>query len=164
MNEAKHLQSVLNNKDFLVMDISKQKEYVINSLELDLMMKLSNLGVKTKMSYDVYDIFEIVAKSGNDEFLNNIYKTLLKIMSIMQKNEISLKQGISSTKCDLKTVQFVRLGEKPVSSYDINGRLLGIEYSSKMSVANMTFDLINQFENRFLVPYDLTRKYKMSSN
>lgn len=159
MKEIRHLQSIISNEKFLDMNRSTQKEYVLSSIELDLLKR-------TNKSYNDLDAFNLINETDK-AYLKSMMKSLLEIMSVMQGKDIIIKKGNSKVRNQsrISSYDLTRLSNKPLFTYDIEGRILSIEYSYKTELSELLYEIINNFDNKFLKQVSIkTKSYKLSHN
>ena len=104
------------------------------------------------------------------KFINDLTNDIIKIMSLMQGNNIELLTRKEKDTIELKSedgftyrtkYKFAALSD-PIFSYKIDGSLIKIEYIINYKEDEFLYQLIDNFENKFLKEVSLKRTGKIS--
>ena len=157
-----NLKELTKSDDFMQLDISEQKDIVLDTMKKDLINRMYVKGLDFKEESTLRELVSQYGKQDEDKkFFKDINKTMIETIECMQSKNVDIINSNSVMKDGITTTY--RLTTSPVLSYNYDGELNYIESNGRIKDYKMLIALIEFFQNRFLEERNinrLVRRYK----
>ena len=159
----KELEKVLEDKDFLDLELREGKDYVLECIKNGLIRDINESGIVLYRDYTISQLLIMMSKintvNGDKDYFDVFNRQLLEIMKKMQSSDIKLKNTSRFIKCDIVvngakdrfSINVSRLSFSPILNYNVDGELLYIETNASTSPLETASSLVDFFDKRFLV-------------
>lgn len=159
----KELEKVLEDKDFLDLELREGKDYVLECIKNGLIRDINESGIVLYRDYTISQLLIMMSKintvNGDKDYFDVFNRQLLEIMKKMQSSDIKLKKTSRFIKCDIVlngtkdrfSVNISRMSFSPILNYNVDGELLYIETNASTSPLETASSLVDFFDKRFLV-------------